>query len=100
MIIRRSRRYTVKMQDYETYTFGADIEMSHHDIGMTDGELVNLDEDQYAELAESLTQQVLNALADQLTAEIESAAELTDHDKSFLLKAFDLAPTPRRRTRK
>lgn len=92
MIVRRHRRYTVKMQDYETYSFGADVEMSHHDIGTTDAELVNLTEEEFADLVESLTAAVLNELSAQLHDEITDATELTKNQKSFLLKAFGVKP--------
>ena len=97
MNIRRHRRYTVQMAPYETYSFGADVEMSHHDLGVPDAELAGLDEAGHRELVESLTAAVLNELGGQLHDEIADAAELTQNQKSFLLRAFDVKPRTKRR---
>lgn len=92
MLIRRHRRYTVTMAPYETYSFGADVEMSHHDLGVTDAALKTMDDDGHKELVANLTNAVLNELGEQLSAEISDAIQLTENQKSFLLRAFDVKP--------
>lgn len=86
------------MAPYETYSFGADVEMSHHDLGVGDDELTGLDEAGHKELVESLTAAVLNELGSQLHDEITDAAELTQNQKSFLLRAFNVKPKTKRRS--
>lgn len=93
MIIRRSRRYTVKMADYESYSFGADVEMSNWDIGVGDDEIVKMDDDEFQSTKTNLTQIVLEELNNQLHDEIQDAATLTDNKKSYLLKAFNITTT-------
>jgi len=88
MIIRRSRRYTVSMGNYESYSFGADVEMSHHDIGLSDEALEKQNDEEFNDTANRLTAEILNELNNQLHDEIEDAAELTSNQKSYLLKAF------------
>lgn len=88
MIIRRERRYTVNMAQYESYSFGAGVEMSHHDLGVSDSELAAMDEAEHKEVVDSLTAAVLNTLAEQLQDEIADATALTENQKSFLIRAF------------
>lgn len=98
MHVRRSRRYTVKMADYETYSFGADVEMSHHDIGLGDDDMRTLSDEEFEVTKKNLTENVLTELNNQLHDEIHDAAELTTNQKSFLLKAFAInKKTTRRR---
>jgi len=97
MIIRRSRRYTVKMADFETYSFGADVEMSHHDMGLSDDDVTKLSDEDYEATKKDLTEHVLGELNNQLHDEIYDAAELTTNQKSFLLKAFGIKKTTTKR---
>lgn len=100
MIIRRSRRYTVSMGNYESYSFGADVEMSHHDLGISDNQLKTMPPEAHVELRNNLTENVLAELSDQLHAEIQDAIALTDNQKSYLLQAFGIKkPPPRRRAK-
>jgi hypothetical protein len=92
VIIRRHRRYTVQMAPYETYSFGADVEMSHHDLGVSDAALAKATPEQRKTIAKDLTENVLDELGNQLNAEIDDACELTTNQKSFLRKAFGYAP--------
>ena len=87
MILRRSRRLTIKMAEYETYSFGADVEMSHADLGITDAVLTKMTPKEHAALRQQLTEAVLAELDEQLVGEIQEAAELTEHNRSFILKA-------------
>lgn len=99
MIIRRARRYTVNMGDFESYSFGADIEMSHRDLGVSDAALIKLSAEKRTELTSKLTTSVLKELSEQLDVEIEDASKLTKNQKSFLRKAFSTSTTTRRRRR-
>ncbi len=88
MKIRRSRRFTVKMAEYETYAFGGDVEMDHHDLGYADEDLVSMEPEEYGRLRDELTAAVLEELHEQLIGEIHSTAHITAHQKSFLLKVL------------
>jgi len=92
MIIRRSRRYTVKMADYESYSFGADVEMSTNDIGVSDDDMLKMEDDEFQSTKTNLTELVLEELNNQLHDEIQDAITLTDNQKSYLLKAFGIKP--------
>ena len=70
------------------YSFGADIELSHHDLGHSDTDVISMSPKQRAALAEALTEAVLVALDEQLIGEVQEAAELTDHKRSFILRAI------------
>jgi hypothetical protein len=93
MIIRRSRRYTVKMADYESYSFGADVEMSTNDIGVSDADMLGMSDEEFQSTKVNLTELVLEELNNQLHDEIQDAITLTDNQKSYLLKAFGIRPT-------
>ena len=88
MIIRRHRRFTIKMGEYEMYAFGADVELSHHDLGHSDTDVVKMSSAQRKALGEALTEAVLVALDEQLIEEVQESAELTEHKRSFILRAI------------
>lgn len=93
MIIRRHRRFTIKMAEYEMYSFGADVEMSHEDLGITTAEVVVMTPVELTALRARLTEAVLGELDEQLIGEVQEVAELTEHKRSFLLKAIASAST-------
>lgn len=93
MNIRRSRRYTVKMADYETYAFGADVEMSTNDIGVSDADMLSMSDEEFQSTKVNLTELVLEELNNQLHEEIQDAITLTNNQKSYLLKAFGIRTT-------
>jgi hypothetical protein len=95
VIIRRSRRYTVQMAPYETYSFGADVEMSNNDIGVSDDDILKMDDDEFQSTKQGLTHFVLEELNNQLHDEIMDATTLTDNRKSYLLKAFGITKKAR-----
>lgn len=111
MILRRARHFTVKMGgvgEYEMYRFGAEVELSHQDLGITDADVVVMTSVELSALRERLTEAVLAELDEQLVGEIQEAAELTEHNRSFILKATAPAkpnaqanakPKPRREVR-
>lgn len=88
MIIRRHRRFGIKMADYETYSFGADVEMSHEDLGHSDNDVIMMTPKEHAALRKRLTEAVLEELDEQLIDEVREASELTAHKRSFILKAI------------
>lgn len=100
MILRRSRRFTVQMAEYETYSFGADVEMSHKDLGVSDEELATMSVSDYTALRDNLTTAVLEELFVQLDEDIERTAHQTENRHSFirrarrLVKLMDGAATP------
>ena len=101
MIIRRHRRFTVKMGDYEMYSFGADIEMGHEDLGITNDRVSTMTSSEHAAMVKRLTEAVLGALEEQLIGEVQEAAELTEHKRSFILRAITDAPAkPKAKPRK
>lgn len=94
MIIRRARHFTVKMGgvgEYEMYRFGADVEMSHEDLGIATSEVVKMTTVELAALRERITEAVLAELDEQLIGELQETAELTENKKSFILKAINHA---------
>lgn len=88
MIIRRARRFTVKMGDYEVYSFGAEVEMANYDLGIPDEEVVQMTPAQRKRLRQKITDAVLAELDEQLIGEVQEAAELTEHKRSFILRAI------------
>lgn len=109
MIIRRARRFSIKMQEYENYSFGAEVEMSHKDLGITDDEVIGMTPVELSALRARITEAVLEELDEQLIGEVQEVAELTDNRRSFLLKAIASAsaatkpqpkPQPRKVTRR
>lgn len=91
MILRRHRRFTVNMGDYESYSFGADVELSNQDLGITDEQVLEMSPAEHTALRERLTEAVLAELDEQLIGEVQEAAELTDHQRSFILRSFTTA---------
>jgi hypothetical protein len=83
------------MADYETYSFGADVEMSNNDIGVSDDDLRDMGDDEFATTKDTLTKFVLQELNDQLHDEIMDATTLTDNKKSYLIKAFGISKKAR-----
>ena len=104
MIIRRARHFTVKMggpSDYEMYKFGAEVELSHEDLGIPTSEVLEMSPSGLAALRERLTEAVLAELDEQLIGEVQEAAELTEHRRSFLLRTIantsaKPSPSPRK----
>lgn len=88
MIIRRHRRFTVNMGDYETYSFGADVEMSHEDLGLSDNDVIMMTPAEHTALRARLTEAVLGELDEQLIGEVQEASELTAHKRSFLRRVI------------
>ena len=84
MILRRHRRFTVRMAEYESYSFGADVELSHTDLGITDEQVLEMTSAQRTKLREQLTEAVLAELDEQLLGEVQESAELTEHRRSFI----------------
>lgn len=94
MRIVRARHFTCNLGQFESYRFGAEIEITHRDLGYSDDHTV-LAED----LAVEMTEVCLKILNDQLTQELEDAREITTEQKSFLLASFTTPSTRRKRQR-
>lgn len=85
------------MQQYETYTFGAVVTLDHHDIGYSDDDLLELDQEALQEVRAELTDAVLEELEKQLIEEIEDSASITANRKSYI-KRFLGVEEPQRKT--
>lgn len=92
MRITRKRELTVSMGPYETYKFGAEVSVTHHDLGITDEALaadVAANRGKDATPRHDLLQKLASDELDKaLIQEIEDAADLTADKKSFLLRAL------------
>lgn len=66
------------------YAFGADVEMSHEDLGITSEEVRTMTSQEHKALRERLTEAVLDELDEQLIEEVREASELTAYKRSFL----------------
>lgn len=104
MKLGRSRRLTVNFGDYEGYQFGADVGLTHHDIGYSDEEWTALTDEERTAATERLRKLVLDELHTQLHDEIEDSAMLTRQRKSFVHKLVEspakIEDRPVRRRRK
>jgi hypothetical protein len=78
------------MTQYENYTFGASVTMSHGDVGLTDEDARRrcASDDGRRALTDRITDEVMSALNELLIEEVSDAARLTDVDKSFILRTF------------
>ncbi len=94
MKIERERRFTVRMGEYETYVFGAKVEVDHRDLGIGHDALAELDADDHSEMIEQLFVLCEQTLVEALVADVEEAATLTEDKRSFILRALDPKPQP------
>jgi len=76
------------MGDWESYMFGADVTLSHHDFGVTDEALAEMKDDEREELTDDITREVLQLINDQLRDEVNDATQLTNYQRSFLLNGL------------
>lgn len=88
MKITRERRLTVNLGNYESYAFGAHVEMSHHDLGFSDDDVRQMDGDAYATMEGSLVESVTATLNSLLLEDITDAQSLTAEKKSVVLAGF------------
>lgn len=92
MHITRKKELTVRMGDYETFKFSAEVGVTHRDLGVSDEDLVDADLSAiFAKAQTAITEQLDAALAD----DINDAVDLTTERKSFLVKAYEPAPLTR-----
>jgi hypothetical protein len=68
------------------YSFGADVELGHEDLGISTAEVVQMTTVELTALRERLTEAVLDALDEQLIGEVQEAAELTEYQRSFIVR--------------
>lgn len=100
MQLTRERRFTIQMQQFETYQFGATVTMDHHDIGYSDENLAECDMDELGTVRAELTEAVLKELDEQLLQEVKDSAEITKNRKSYILRFLGIEETPTRTRRK
>lgn len=100
MILRRSRRFTVNMGNYESYSFGCDVEMGHRDLNIDDIDLVGMTKEDRDDLWSRLEAAVLERMNEQVTEEIRDSVELTQNQKTFLLRDFGASPAKKKPVRK
>jgi len=70
------------------YSFAAEVELSNYDLGITEEEVVQMTPAERKRLRQKLTDAVLSELDEQLIGEVQEAAELTEHKRSFILRAL------------
>jgi hypothetical protein len=92
MIVKRERTLTVNLGNYESYKFGASVEMSHHDMGKTDDEVRALSDDEFSTLESELSAAVTASLNNLIAEDIADARNLTT-DKKSIVMAFASAIT-------
>lgn len=111
MRISLNRQLKVNLGNYESYTFGATVTLDHGDLGYTDTEVqegVRTEGNEFLDTvvkeAQDKAEDVLDRL---LIADITSSREITEEDRSIVLRAFtsqgsDPEPTdrPARRPRR
>lgn len=94
MHITRRKTLRIRMGDYESFEFSAEVGVTHRDFGiadnavMTDADLAEV----FGRAQTAINEQLDAALAD----DINDAVELTTDRKSFLAQAY--APQPLTRT--
>lgn len=102
MRISRSRAFKVNLGNYESIDFHCSVTLEHGDLGYTDEERAMLcaAKGGRAKLTAELTDACLEIVNEQLTSEIRDARDLTEEDRSFLLRTVrDQRTTRRPRTR-
>lgn len=66
----REMKMSVKVQDFENYTFGGFSSRSHHDLGYTDDELAGLSDEERKRVNEEVKSLVLGDVMEQVRDEI------------------------------
>lgn len=100
VILRRSRRFTVNFGNYESYAFGADVELSHHDLGYTDELITSATQAERDSIWRAMEADVLDRMTEQVTEEIRDSVEITSNQKTFLLRDFGAPEKVIRKTTK
>lgn len=96
MRLSRNRFFKVNMGNYESYSFGATVEATHHDVGLSDEEAY-ADPDKAMQV---ITDWVMTQLNNQLVEEIQETTEVTEEQRSYLLRLLGEAPKPASRSKK
>ena len=86
MRLYRSREYTVDMGHYEKYKFAVGVTLSHQDFGYTDDDLVQLSEEESAQLAQDMKAAAEEEMERNLSEEIAKAQRNTEFLDSFINK--------------
>lgn len=93
MHITRRKELTVRMGEYESFKFSAEVGVTHRDFGISDDEA-----HRSQEAAQSMRDFVSEQLDLSLQADIDDAVELTQDRNSFLAAALRPPPLARSRT--
>lgn len=96
MHITRSKELTVRMGDYESFKFKAEVSASHFDLGFTNDDLT--DENQ-ADITSRLSDLVNAQLDNELQTDITDALEMGQDRNSFVQRAFGRTPLTTKSTR-
>jgi hypothetical protein len=88
------------MGGFESYAFGADVELSHRDLGCSDEDVAVADAEEWDVLWGRLEKAVLDRLTEQVTEEIQDSVEITSNQKTFLLRNFGAPEKTVRKTTK
>jgi len=83
---------SVSMGNYETYTFEVNVGLGHGDVGLSEDDLVAMDDAGRDAAFQRLLDLVMTRLNDQLAGEIADASHLTLNEDSFVLAAPRLTP--------
>lgn len=99
MHITRSKELTVRMGDYESFKFKAEVSASHHDLGYSDDDLAHLSTSERDEKRAQLVDLVAQVLDAELEADINDAVELGQDRNSFIQRAFARTPLTSAKTK-
>lgn len=88
MIIRKERKFIVRMAEYETYTFGADVTVGPEDLGYTPEAVAQLTDDEHEELLNAQVDLLETTLMELVRRDIEESASLTPSRKSYIRSIF------------
>lgn len=95
VIIRKGRTFGVRMAEFETFTFRADVTISHYDMGFTDEALAALSDTEHEDMLASMVDLIEITLVELLRRDIEEAANLTETRKDYIKSIFlDEPQTP------
>lgn len=75
------------MGEYESFRFGAEISADHHDLGISDQELIDMSEEDASQSVDDLFLLVDTALTDVLAADVKEAS-LTAKNERAILQSF------------
>ena len=96
MRISRTRHLKTNLGNYESFDFGASVTYEHGDLGYTDEDIVEMTQKERNAVRAEIRQMVDDDLDEMLAEEIRGARDVTEADRTMLLRSF--APTKARPT--